>query len=209
MIDLKKLALLKESLNGAEANLNAAKQLLADALGETDLPKADLKSMTSALQGASEAEGGKIVEGVFDGQNMLDKDERTYPVPANYASKSKLVTGDVLKLTITPEGRFLYKQIGPIDRKYVVGPLTYDDGQYKVITQEKTYKVLTASVTYFKGEIGDEITLIVPQEGDSEWGAVEAILPKFEGDVAVEDADEPKKKTKKGEDDLDGDDLDF
>ena len=206
MIDLKKLALLKESLNSAEANLNTAKQLLADALGETDLPKADLKSMTGSLHNPSENEGGKIVEGVFDGQSMLDKEGRNYPVPANYASKSKLVTGDVLKLTITDEGRFLYKQIGPVDRKYVVGPLTYDNGQYKVITQEKTYKVLTASVTYFKGEIGDEITLIVPQKGEAEWGAVEAILPKFEG-TTIED-DEGSKKASKA-DDLDGADLDF
>lgn len=206
MIDLKKLALLKESLNNAETSLNNAKQLLADALGETSLPKADLKSLTNSLPGTPGNEGGKIVEGVFDGQGMLDKDGRNYPVPANYASKSKLVTGDVLKLTITDEGRFLYKQIGPVDRKYVVGPLTYDNGQYKVITQDKTYKVLTASVTYFKGEIGDEITLIVPQNGEVEWGAVEAILPKFEG-ATVEDATPEKKETKK--DELDGADLDF
>lgn len=204
MIDLKKLALLKEALANTENSLNTAKQLLADALGETDLPKADLKSLTGSLHDSSENEGGKIVEGVFDGQNMLDKDGRNYPVPANYASKSKLVTGDVLKLTITDEGRFLYKQIGPVERKYVVGPLTYDNGQYKVITQEKTYKVLTASVTYFKGEIGDEITLIVPQNSDSEWGAVEAILPKFEKTAQEEGSEEDNKK-----DDLDGTDLDF
>lgn len=208
MIDLKKLALLKESLNNAESSINTAKHLLADVLGETDLPKVDLKSMTSLLPDASENDGGKIVEGVFDGQGMVDKEGRTYPVPANYASKSKLVTGDVLKLTITEEGRFLYKQIGPAERKYVVGPLTYDEGQYKVITQEKTYKVLTASVTYFKGDIGDEITLIVPQQGDSEWGAVEAILPRFESEAAQEN--EPKKaKSKKDLDELDGTDLDF
>lgn len=206
MIDLKKLALLRESLNHLESNLLNAKQLLADALGETDLPKADLRSLTNSLQNASEGEEGKIVEGVFDGQNMIDKEGRTYPVPANYASKSKLVTGDVLKLTITEEGRFLYKQIGPVERKYVVGPLTYDDGQYKVITQEKTYKVLTASVTYFKGEIGDEITLVVPQKSDAEWGAVEAILPKFDNSVVAKTS---KKKNKIEEDNLDHDDLDF
>lgn len=205
MIDLKKLALLKEALNGAEATLVHAKQLLAEALGETNLPKVDLRSMASSLQDAFDGEGGKIVEGVFDGQGMVDKDGRTYPVPANYASKSKLVTGDVLKLTITEEGRFLYKQIGPVERKYVVGPLTYDDGQYKVITQEKTYKVLTASVTYFKGEIGDEITLVVPQKGDSEWGAVEAVLPKFESNLETTSV---KKKGKQVED-LESDDLDF
>lgn len=204
MIDLKKLALLKESLNNAENNLNTAKQLLADALGETNLPKVDLKSLANSLNNSSEKEGGKIVEGIFDGQSMLDKDGRNYPVPANYASKSKLVTGDVLKLTITDEGRFLYKQIGPVNRKYVVGPLTYDNGQYKVITQEKTYKVLTASVTYFKGEIGDEITLIVPQDGDVEWGAVEAILPKFEGTTS-----ESKDTFEDKENNLEGTDLDF
>lgn len=208
MIDLKKIALLREILNSAEANLLNAKQLLAEALGETTLPNVDVKSMTSALHGPMEGEGGKIVEGVFDGQSMMDKEGRNYPVPANYASKSKLVTGDVLKLTITDEGRFLYKQIGPIERRYVVGPLTYDNGQYKVLTKERAYKVLTASVTYFKAEIGDEITLIVPAEGEVEWGAVEAVLPKFEA-ISVDEKEKTTRKKNKAEDDLDGEDLDF
>ena len=61
---------------------------------------------------------GKVIEGVFDGQNMVGSDGKTYPVPANYASKSKLVQGDILKLTIAEDGAFLYKQIGPIPRYY-------------------------------------------------------------------------------------------
>lgn len=206
MVDLKKIALLKEHILQAERSLSTAKILLSEALGETDLPAVDMKSMMHGLSDASQSETGKIVEGVFDGQNMIDKDERTYPVPANYASKSKLVTGDVLKLTITPEGRFLYKQIGPIERKYVVGPLTYDNGQYKILTKDRPYKVLTASVTYFKAEIGDEITLIVPQGKETEWGAVEAVLPKLEASVKSEGKQDDKEpKT----DDLEGDDLDF
>jgi len=64
---------------------------------------------------------GKVIEGVFDGQNMVGSDAKTYPVPANYASKSKLVQGDILKLTIAEDGAFLYKQIGPIPRKQIVG----------------------------------------------------------------------------------------
>lgn len=208
MVDLKKIALLKEHILNAEHSLFTAKNLLAEALGDADLPNVDLKSMTQGLSGASQSDGSKIVEGIFDGQNMIDKEERTYPVPANYASKSKLVTGDVLKLTITPEGRFLYKQIGPIERKYVVGPLTYDNGQYKVLTKDRPYKVLTASVTYFKAEIGDEITLIIPQGKETEWGAVEAVLPKIEANVKSE-----KKASvaedEEGKDSLEGEDLDF
>ena len=54
---------------------------------------------------------------------MVGSDGKNYPVPANYASKSKLVQGDILKLTIADDGAFLYKQIGPIPRKQVVGKL--------------------------------------------------------------------------------------
>ncbi|MDZ7744984.1 MAG: hypothetical protein U5K77_04515 [Candidatus Saccharibacteria bacterium] len=67
---------------------------------------------------------GKVIEGVFDGQNMVGSDGKTYPVPANYASKSKLVQGDILKLTIADDGAFMYKQIGPIPRKQLVGTLS-------------------------------------------------------------------------------------
>ena len=58
----------------------------------------------------------RIVEGVFDGQGMVGPDGKQYSVPANYASKSKLVEGDILKLTITPRGSFIYKQIEPIEQ---------------------------------------------------------------------------------------------
>lgn len=122
----------------------------------------------------------KIVEGVFNGQTMNDKDGKEYPVPANYASKSKLIPGDVLKLTIKDDGGFLYKQIGPIERKRIIGILTYEDGQYKVIANSKAYNVLLASVTYFKAEVGDNITLVVPELEDSQWGAIENVLPKSE-----------------------------
>lgn len=42
-----------------------------------------------------------------------------------------------------------YKQIGPAKRKYISGPLSYEDGIYKVLANGKAYKVLLASVTYF------------------------------------------------------------
>jgi hypothetical protein len=119
---------------------------------------------------------GKIVEGVFDGQNMVGSDAKTYPVPANYASKSKLVQGDILKLTIAEDGAFLYKQIGPIPRKQIVGMLTQKDGHYVVTVGDKEYRVLLASVTYFKAKPGDQVSINVPEDGNAEWAALEAAL---------------------------------
>jgi hypothetical protein len=176
-----KIALLKEILESAEASLRSAKSLLNEIVGGNEGPT-KLAQIAESLGSQSKSGKSHVIEGVFDGQNMIGPDKKMYSVPANYASKSKLVPGDVLKLTITEDGTFLYKQIGPTPRKKMIGTLTYDEGQYRVIAEGKSYKVLLASVTYFKGEIGDRITIIVPELEESEWSAIENVLPKIEGD---------------------------
>jgi hypothetical protein len=124
-------------------------------------------------------EGGRIIEGVFDGENMIGPDGKQYTVPANYASKSKLIEGDILKLTITPKGTFVYKQIGPIDRIRVIGTLEQSQSGGFIVTSEgKKWRVLTASVTYFKIQLGDEVVILVPKNGESKWAAVENVVKK-------------------------------
>ena len=185
MSQASKLALIKEMIDSAESNLRSAKQILTELVGKKTT-KASYAKMAEDLEPSDEDnEGEKIVEGVFNGETMTDKTDKEYPVPANYASKSKLIPGDVLKLTVKEDGSFVYKQIGPIERKRVIGILTYEDGQYKVIAGGKAYKVLLASVTYFKGEVGDKITLIIPEINDSEWGAIENVLPKEAEDLEI------------------------
>lgn len=173
-------------IDSAEASLKSARDLLSelspDAIrAEPRLHVTDAKSYESGES--------QIVEGTFDGQNMIGPNEKNYPVPANYASKSKLVEGDRLKLTILPNGTFLYKQISPIDREFVRGTLAKEDGQFKVVASNgKTYRVLLASVTYYKGSVGDEVTLIVPKDRESIWGTLEAVLPQV-GGAAYSEAD--------------------
>ncbi len=173
-----KLALLKEMLEAAESNMRSAKQILAELTGGNTEIRDQYTKQASSLK-ATAGEGGQIVEGVFDGQHMIGPDGKSYPVPANYASKSKLIAGDVLKLTILDDGSFIYKQIGPVDRRRVVGPLIYENGQYKVLGDGKAYKVLLASVTYYRAEVGDNVTIIVPTNEETEWGAIDNVLPKF------------------------------
>ncbi|GAC1574685.1 MAG: hypothetical protein NVS3B9_6640 [Candidatus Doudnabacteria bacterium] len=148
----------------------------------------------------SVSDGGKIVEGVFDGQNMIGPDGKQYPVPANYASKSKLIEGDVLKLTISDDGSFIYKQIGPIERRKIIGLLTKDDkGDHRIIADGKAYKVLLASLTYFKADVGDQVTVVVPKDNDSDWAAVENVIKnpsENPGDLELNNgSDKPKGAT--------------
>ena len=172
------LALIAQMIEAAEKNIQAAKQLLREAMGGQPA-KNNSAQLLEKAQGFNVSEGGKIVEGVFDGQNMIGPDKKQYPVPANYASKSKLIEGDVLKLTIAEDGSFIYKQIGPMDRKKMLGILIVDDkGDFRVLAEGKAYRVLLASLTYFKAEVGDEVTIVVPKDQSAEWAAVENVIKR-------------------------------
>jgi hypothetical protein len=173
------LALIAQLIESAEKSLRTAKQLLIDVSAGKEISQESYAHFAEKAQVLSMSEGGKVVEGVFDGQNMIGPEGKQYPVPANYASKSKLVEGDVLKLTIAEDGSFIYKQIGPVERKKVMGVLLQDEkGDYRVIAEGKTYRVLLASITYFKAEASDEITIVVPEERESQWAAVENVIKK-------------------------------
>jgi hypothetical protein len=163
----KQVKRLRALIQEAETSLAAATELLVSLVGDDDM----------VAPVAREETLGKVIEGVFDGQNMVGSDSKTYPVPANYASKSKLVQGDILKLTIAEDGAFLYKQIGPIPRKQVVGALIIEGGHYFVDVNGKKYRVLLASVTYFKAKPGDQVSVNVPEDdANAEWAALEAAL---------------------------------
>ncbi len=166
----KQVKRLKSLIQEAETNLAAAKELLISIVGD------DGNVVTPAASHNEEV-SGKVIEGVFDGQIMIGPDGKTYPVPANYASKSKLVEGDIMKLTIADDGGFIYKQIGPVGRKQIIGTLTQHDGAYYVEANGREYRILLASVTYFRVNIGDQVTIIVPEDNpDATWAAVEAAL---------------------------------
>lgn len=166
----KQIKRLRSLIQEAETNLSAARELLFSILGDGGTITAPRDTVISDAD-------GKIIEGVFDGQIMIDQDGKNYPVPANYASKSKLVEGDIMKLTITPEGKFLYKQIGPVERRTIIGTLIRHDDKYFVEASGREYEILYASVTYFRLKEGQQVSIVVPANNEhATWAAVEAAL---------------------------------
>lgn len=173
------------ALNRLQKELDKLKLAVSGGIigGPTSANKVFDKRMEGVKETAVISKSGmeKVVEGVFDGQNMIGADGSQYDVPPNYASKSKLVEGDILKLTINNMGSFIYKQIKPIDRLRMVGVLEQEPHslQYYATEGARKWKLLTASVTYFKGEAGDEIVFLIPAEGESRFAAVENIIKKY------------------------------
>jgi len=149
------------------------------ALSDYNLNKKDSESIKNKLKNVKEYEENddKIVEGIFNGEIMIGPDDKQYSIPSNYISKSKIIEGDQLKLTIKPDGTFVYKQIELISRKRTKGILTKaSDGCFEVLSEGKTYKVQKASITYYKGEVGDEVIILTPKDSDSLWAGVENII---------------------------------
>ena len=169
-ISEKQIKRLRGLITEAETNLSAAKELLISIIGDGETISAPRDTVVSGPE-------GKVIEGIFDGQIMIGPDGRNYPVPANYASKSKLVEGDIMKLTITEDGKFVYKQIGPVERKTVIGTLIHHDDKYFVEVAGREYQILYASVTYFHLRDGAQVSVTIPaQNEDATWAAVEAAL---------------------------------
>ena len=173
-----KLDELKEIIANIELDLNKVKAIFHDLGVETE-PRSNDFSLKAQSVGSETVDGAnKVVEGVFDGQQMIGPDGKQYSIPANYCSKSKLVEGDILKLIIKPDGGFVYKQIGPVERKRVKGVLVKDpiSGEFKIEAESREYKAIKASITYFHGNDNDEVVILVPKDGESVWAAVENVI---------------------------------
>lgn len=109
---------------------------------------------------------------------MLGSDGNTYPVPQNYASKSLLVQGSRLKAIIQPNGRIMYKIIEEIPYETKLGIVTKMGEKYQITTDDKTYNVLVASVTFHKVTVGDTVSIRVPKGKEATYAVIDNIVPK-------------------------------
>lgn len=166
--DDKKFSQLKKILGEIEEKVNSVRRILFEQVYQEEAENLNITTNGAVT----------IVEGVFNGEELIDKDGRKYAVPSNYASKSKLVSGDKMKLTISPDGSFVFKQIGPVDRKRLTGKLKKNGERWQVVCDGKKYQCLQASVSYFKAKDGDKIAVIMPKIGETDWVAIENVLEK-------------------------------
>ncbi len=177
MKNKKTIVAIRDFIINAEKSIKSAKKLLKDVLDENNINleiKVDLD--TKGLNSYN-SDDSKIVEWVFTWEEMLGSDKNSYPVPANYSSKSKLVQGDKLKLTIMPNGKMLYKQIAPIERTFITWLVTKEKDKFQVVAEGNTYDLLTAAVTHFKANIWDSVTVIIPTWKQATFAAIEAVVP--------------------------------
>jgi len=175
---IKKIRDLESLVYNLELEIKKTKVVLAELSGKKSKDAINFSLKVAEIDKENYESNNFIIEGVFNGKIMIGPDGKEYSVPANYASKSKLVEGDILKLTINNSGIFIFKQIAPVERDRLIGHLVKNNksGEFVVLAGDKIYNVLLASITYFKGEESDEVVILVPKDGSSNWAAIENII---------------------------------
>ena len=167
--DLKRMKLVLNKLSNFDPN--NPKSLDDKEITET-IGTEDLKTYTE--------ENVQVVEWKFDGYFMIWADQKKYPVPLNYSSKTKLVPGDILKLKILDNGQFIYKLINPVERKHIRAILSKtDDNKFTAVTDDgQTFFLNQAAVTFFKWKPGDELYILTNEKDNGWFAAIEAVIKK-------------------------------
>ena len=121
----------KTKLNSVETKLLLSKKLIAN-IRETlnqlelvlasDAESVDIEQLLTKIQTADSELSGfqsldKIVEGVFDGQNMVEFGRTTIHCPSKLRFKIKTRRRRHFKTHNQSNGSFFFKQIGPIERE--------------------------------------------------------------------------------------------
>lgn len=170
----KKIRAIRDLIQSAQNSIHNAKKILNELIWDT---KEELSLETEGLMSYVSGDS-KIIEWVFTGESMLWSDGNIYPVPQNYASKSHLIQWSKLKASIDRQWKILYKIIEEMIYDSRIGILTKNQDKYQVITDDKSYNILLAAVTFHKCEIWDTVSIRIPRWKDATYAAIEARIPK-------------------------------
>lgn len=118
-----------------------------------------------------------ILTGFFDGVKLVTDDHFDYPIPSNYISKSMLVPGDLLKLSIHSDWSMIYKVIKAAPRIHIRWILHRKENQFLALwSNNLNYKLNTAAITFHRAQCGDEVCLVINEESKYHYAALESII---------------------------------
>jgi len=124
-------------------------------------------------------------EGTFDGQYLIASDGRKTEVPGNYAAKSRLVCGDVLKV-FADNGKQVFKQIDKVERKKIDGVLTKKEGKWCILADTGSYKILDVAAEFNQAELNDKVSAFIPASNlNASFAALDRVFKEGVSKVIV------------------------
>jgi hypothetical protein len=191
----KKIQSILNFIEVAESNLRSAKILLMQLTDDKTMPSSSTdeftaRPLTHRTISMDESNALEVVEGTFDGEQMVGDNGKVYVVPQNYASKTQLVVGDRMKWISLPDGE-KFKLIAPVERDRVTGIFDIVADNYVVSLEGYPHpvKLLKASSTYAMKQLGlqpgDEVAIYIPKGSIPSHGAFINVVKSNHGKIPV------------------------
>jgi len=172
-----------------QTDIQRINQALSAAISSINLAKNLLKDIDNLSQNKIDTREIEGIIGVFDGKNLVTSDGKTVEVPVNYASKSKIVFGDTLKM-IEDNDRNIFKQIERVKRLTKVGILSKKGSDMFVVTGDGTYAILQVAVEFYGLQEGGQVQVLVPEEN------IHAPFAAIDKNLDDHETKTPKKESK-------------
>jgi len=102
------------------------------------------------------------IEGTFDGQFLVTSTGQKVEVPANYASKTRVLYGDVVK-AYKEGGEQKFKVTTKQPRKKLKALTTKREGKWHVVTGLGSYKISDSSADFNNLQLNQEVNVLVPE----------------------------------------------
>ncbi|MBN1162711.1 hypothetical protein JXA34_03130 [Patescibacteria group bacterium] len=103
------------------------------------------------------------IVGTFNGVEMVTDEGEAFDVPNNYAAKTKLVYGDTLKMVQKGDQKS-FKHIKKVNRKKVEGIVSKKEGNWYVLTEHGSHRIVDEVVDYNKIKLNDKVFVLLPEK---------------------------------------------
>jgi hypothetical protein len=123
------------------------------------------KSVLNELEKQGKPDYSQVpgITGTFDGYYLVTETGEKLEVPANYAAKSRLVFGDILKV-VEEDGKQLFKQITKVPRKKLEAVANKKEGKWYALAEAGSYKISDIAADFNALQVNDKITILIPMD---------------------------------------------
>lgn len=124
-------------------------------------PMSVAPSTNTVLSPSAAGEITDEIEGSFDGQFLVSATGQKVEVPANYASKSRILYGDMVK-AYKENGEQKFKVTTKQPRKKIKALTVKREGKWFVVTGLGSYKIADATADFNNLQVNQEVNVLVP-----------------------------------------------
>ncbi len=153
----------RQDANPRPVNTNSVNQPLSQPVPSLPpKPVAPVPSTNTVLSPSDASSVNEEIEGTFDGQFLVSSSGQKMEVPASYASKSRILFGDVVR-AYKEGGEQKFTVTTKQPRKKLKALTAKKEGKWYVVTGLGSYKIADSTAEFNNLQLNQEVNVLVPE----------------------------------------------